>query len=191
MSDDLGHYFEVAAVEVDPRRREAVAAVAPLLVADLRLPALGLRGGLVVKWFRATSRMQFAPTYPGAPPVEAFVQPAGDQGPHRGKDPDGTVWLDADLPVSAGAHGLLWCLAHEAKHVQHLLTGAFLDLDDAATEQLPERYAERFCAALKGEGQLRPGIRATPSKPKAAGTPKAPDVWGPGHPNWRIPWQYE
>jgi len=192
MNDDLGHYFEVPAEQIDPVRREAVAAVAPLLVADLRLPALGLRGGLVVKWFRPTTWRQSPVVLPGALPPEGFVAARGLQGLCRGRDPDGVVWLDADLPPTPDRDGLLWVLAHEAKHAQTLLRPG--RAYEAVGEGSCEVYAERFCAALKGEGQLRPGIRAAPPPtPKAAGAPKAPtrDVWGPGHPNWRIPWQYE
>ena len=178
MSDDLGHYFEVAPEQVDPRRREAVAAVAPLLVADLRLAALGLRGGLVVKWFRPTTPMQFPVVLPGALPPAGFVAVRGLQGLCRGRDPDGVVWLHADLPPTPDRDGLLWVLAHEAKHAQTLLRPG--RAYEVVGEGSCEVYAERFCAALKGEGPLRPGIRARPPKPKAAGRPRRRTSGGRG-----------
>ena len=179
MSDDLGHYFEVAAAQVDPRRREAVAAVAPLLVADLGLAALGLRGGLVVKWFRATSRTAYPVLLPGDPPPAGFVAVRGLKGVCRSRDPDGVVWLHADLPLTPGKDGVLWVLAHEAKHAQAFLRPG--RTWEVVGEGSCDVYAETF---------LRRFQQKSGPAPKPTPTPK-PDVWGPGHPNWRIPWQYD
>ena len=127
--------------------------------------------------------MQFPVVLPGDVAAGGVRGGAGAPGGCAGgRDPDGVVWLHADLPLTPGKDGVLWSLAHEAKHAQTFLRPG------APTRRWVRAARGLRGAVLRGptaEGRLRPGIRVTPPKPKCRRT-----CGGRGT-DWRIPYQYE